>query len=75
VLGKHLAKKGERTFINVADKSMDNNPNFKLFFFTQLPKPKLSHCGWREQCTLHAKCCQHIKHTCIRISYAHGFST
>src|SRR3546814_16571930 len=42
VLEKRIIKKGKKMFINVADKNMDYEPSFKLFFFTRLPNPNFS---------------------------------
>ena len=42
VLEKQFIKKGSRMYVNVSDKMMDYDPNFKLYFITRLPNPSFS---------------------------------
>eukprot|EP00956_Cyclotella_meneghiniana_P009264 scaffold12733_cov74-Cyclotella_meneghiniana.AAC.6 len=42
VMEKEIIKKGSRMYINVSDKLMDYDPNFKLYFITRLPNPSFS---------------------------------
>lgn len=42
VMEKEMIKKGGRMYINVSDKLMDYDPNFKLYFITRLPNPNFS---------------------------------
>lgn len=38
VLEKEITKKGSRMYVNVSDKMMDYDPNFKMYFITRLEK-------------------------------------
>lgn len=42
VLEKEIIRKGSKMFINVSDKVMDYDPNFRLYFITRLPNPTFS---------------------------------
>ena len=42
VLEKEITKKGSRMYVNVSDKMMDYDPNFKMYFITRLPNPSFS---------------------------------
>ncbi|KAL7543927.1 hypothetical protein ACHAXR_013293, partial [Thalassiosira sp. AJA248-18] len=42
VLEKEITKKGSRMYVNVSDKMMDYDPNFRMFFITRLPNPSFS---------------------------------
>lgn len=42
VMEKEIIKKGSRMYVNVSDKLMDYDPNFKLYFITRLPNPNFS---------------------------------
>jgi len=42
VLEKEITRKGSKMFINVSDKVMDYDPNFRLYFITRLPNPTFS---------------------------------
>jgi len=42
VLEKEIIKKGSRMYVNVSDKMMDYDPNFKMYFITRLPNPSFS---------------------------------
>ena len=42
VLEKEFTKKGSRLYVNVSDKMMDYDPNFKMYFITRLPNPSFS---------------------------------
>ena len=42
VLEKELIRKGSKYFVNVSDKVMDYDPNFRLYFISRLPNPTLS---------------------------------
>jgi dynein heavy chain len=42
VLEKQLIVKGKRFFVNIADKVMDYDPKFMMYFITRLPNPSFS---------------------------------